>query len=211
MKKTLIVGASGFGKEVLACLRDSIMNTNQKIENIACFMDTKEFVQNTKFVHGIPVISDEEFDPEKYKVVVAVGDPKIRRKIVEKLPENTEYTTIIHPSAVISPWVNIGKGTVITAGSVVTTDIKLGEHTHLNLLTTIGHDCVIGDYFTTAPGVKISGICDIGDSVYFGTNSSVRQAIKICDNVTIGMGAVVVKHITEPGIYIGSPAKQLKK
>jgi acetyltransferase-like isoleucine patch superfamily enzyme len=46
--------------------------------------------------------------------------------------------------------------------------------------------------------------------VYFGTNSSVRQGITICQDVVIGMGGVVVKNITESGIYVGNPATKLE-
>ena len=35
--------------------------------------------------------------------------------------------------------------------------------------------------------------------------------IKICNNCTIGVGAVVTKSITIPGNYAGIPAKKLKK
>ena len=35
--------------------------------------------------------------------------------------------------------------------------------------------------------------------------------IKICDNTVIGAGAVVTKDITESGIYIGNPARLLRK
>ena len=69
----------------------------------------------------------------------------------------------------------------------------------------------MGDFFTTAPSANISGNCNFGDCVYFGTNSAVRQGVKICDNVTIGMGGVVVKDITEEGVYIGNPLKKLEK
>lgn len=93
----------------------------------------------------------------------------------------------------------------------MTCNIKIGKHAHLNLHTTIGHDCIIGDYFTTAPATNISGNCEFGECVYFGTNSSVRQGIKICDNVTIGMGGIVVKNINEEGVYIGNPVKKLNK
>ncbi|WP_346984271.1 acetyltransferase [Chryseobacterium sp. POE27] len=207
--KILIVGASGFGKEVLMCLTDCIAGTGLKIEEIACFLETEEFYEKTKTVHGISVITDDQFDPADYHVVVAIGDPKIRKKAVEKLPKETKYTTIVHPSAIISEYVEIGEGSIITAGTIVTTDITIGKHAHLNLHTTIGHDCKIGDYFTTAPATNISGLCEIGDNVYFGTNSSIRQGIKVCDNVTIGMGGIVVKDIREEGVYIGSPVKKL--
>ena len=77
--------------------------------------------------------------------------------------------------------------------------------------TTVGHDCIIGDFFTTAPAVNISGSCKFGDNVYVGTNASVKNGITICDDVTIGMGGVVVKDILKPGTYIGNPAKLLIK
>ena len=80
----------------------------------------------------------------------------------------------------------------------------------LNLHTTIGHDCIINDFFTTAPGVKISGNSMIGKCVYFGSNSSIKQKLKVCDNVTIGLNSGVVKDINESGIYGGVPVKKIK-
>lgn len=209
-KKICIAGAGGFGREVLCCLIDAIANTDMKIEDIACFMESDEPLKKTTIM-GVEVIPQSTFDPSLYNVVIAVGDPRGRKEVVRILPENTTYTSIIHPSAIISEWVSFGEGSIITAGSIITCNIKIGRHAHVNLHTTIGHDCVIGDFFTTAPGVNISGNCTFGDCVYFGTNSAVRQGVKICNNVTIGMGGVVVKDITEEGVYIGNPLKKLEK
>lgn len=209
-KKYLIYGASGFGREALASLIDSKGIPVSNIQNEVLFMDIDSVAKTNDTINGCDIISESEFDSSKYKVFVAIGDPEIRKSVIAKLPSDTEYFSIIHPTAVISKWVTIGKGSIVTAGTIITTNIIIGNHAHLNLNTTIGHDCVIGDFFTTAPGVHISGICNFGECVYFGTNSSVRQSINICDNVTIGMGAIVVKNITEPGIYIGSPAKKFK-
>lgn len=205
-----VFGAGGFGKETMSYLIDCLANSNQKIEEVAVFVvDDQWYTKNT--VMGIPVIPRSEFSVKGYEILIAVGDPSDRRKIIESLPADTRYFTLIHPSAIISKFVEIGEGAIITPGTIVTCDIKIGKHAHLNLHTTVGHDCIIGDYFTTAPGVHISGSCTIDDGVYFGTNSSVREKINICKNVTIGMGAVVVKDITEAGIYIGSPAKRLER
>jgi sugar O-acyltransferase (sialic acid O-acetyltransferase NeuD family) len=162
-------------------------------------------------IMGVDVIPQSKFDPTLYKVVVAIGDPSLRKRVVESLPSQTEFATIIHPNAIISKWVKIGEGGIITAGTILTCNIEIGKHAHLNLHTTIGHDCLIGDFFTTAPAANISGNCNFGDCVYLGTNSAVRQGVKICDNVTVGMGGVVVKDITEEGVYIGNPVKRLEK
>jgi sugar O-acyltransferase (sialic acid O-acetyltransferase NeuD family) len=209
-KKICILGAGGFGREVLCCVIDVIATTNLKIEDIACFMVSDEHFKDDKIM-GVDVIPQSKFDPNLFNVVIAIGDPCARKRVVESLPPKTTYTTIIHPSAVISDWVEIGEGSIVTAGTILTCNIKIGKHAHLNLHTTIGHDCIVGDFFTTGPAANISGNCNFGDCVYFGTNSTVRQGVKICDNVTIGMGGVVVKDITEKGVYIGNPLKKLEK
>ena len=209
-KKICIIGTGGFGRETLVCLIDVISASNLTIEEVAVFMVDDEYY-NEPEIMGVQVIKESEFVVDKYKVVVAIGDPNKRKIVVSKLPKETEFATIIHPDVVISDWVEVGEGSIITAGSVLTCNIKIGKHAHLNLHTTIGHDCVIGDFFTTAPAANISGNCKIGDCVYLGTNSAVRQGIKICDNVTIGMGGVVVKDINENGVYIGNPVKKLNK
>jgi sugar O-acyltransferase (sialic acid O-acetyltransferase NeuD family) len=207
-KKICIVGTGGFGREVLCCLTDTISNTNLKIEEFACFMVSDEISKQSKIM-GIDVISQSQFDPKYYNVVVAIGDPSTRKRVVSSLPKQTTYTTIIHPSAIISNFVEIGEGSIITAGAIITCNIKIGKHAHINLLTTIGHDCEIGDFFTTGPAANVSGNCHLGECVYLGTNSAVKQGISICDNVTVGMGGVVVKKITEKGVYIGNPVNKL--
>ncbi len=207
-KKICIFGVGGFGREALCCIIDGLSKSRQNIEDVALFMDDDEKYHGT-VIMGVPVISFNEFDVDKHKMFIAVGNPVVRKNIVARFPAETAFATIIHPNAIISKWVNIGEGSIVTAGTILTCNITIGKHAHLNLSTTVGHDCVIGDYFTTAPAANISGDCHFGDAVYFGTSSSVRQGISICDNVTIGMGGIVVKHITEPGVYIGNPVKRL--
>jgi sugar O-acyltransferase (sialic acid O-acetyltransferase NeuD family) len=209
-KKVCIYGIGGFGREVLCCIIDSIKGTSIAIEDIACFMVDDEYFIEDKIL-GINVIPFSKFNASALNVVVAIGNPELRKKMVEKLPPNTSFATIIHPNVVMSKWVEIGEGSVITAGSILTCNIKIGKHAHLNLQTTIGHDCVIGDYFTSAPSVNISGNCTLGECVYLGTKAATREKINICDRVTIGMGGIVLKDITEAGTYIGSPVKKLNR
>lgn len=199
MKKG-IVGAGGFGREVYCSfsVKDQI--------DARFFVDDKYWNGENELI--LPL---SRFDPGEYELIVAVGDPLDRFNIVKRLPIDTKYFTHIHPSVLIlGDDIRIGEGSIICAGSILTTNIKLGNHTHLNLQTTIGHDCEIGDYFTTAPGAKISGNCKICDFVYLGTNASVKEELSICSSTTIGLNAAVVKNIEEPGTYVGVPAKKIK-
>jgi sugar O-acyltransferase (sialic acid O-acetyltransferase NeuD family) len=208
-KKICIVGSGGFGREVLCCFSD-IYPELDNISEMVCFMVDDHYFKS-KFLMDVEVIPFSKFNNEEYLLVVAIGDPILRKNMVERFPKNTEFTNIIHPKATISKWVTLSEGTIITAGSILTCNIKIGKHSHINLNSTIGHDCVIGDYFTTAPGVNISGNCKIGNNVYFGTNSSIKEGVSICSDVTIGMGAIVLKNVDEPGVYVGNPLRKLEK
>lgn len=207
-KQICIIGTGGSAREILCCLIDTL-EYGVKVEDVACFMEKDEFY-TVEEVMGVKVIKESEFNPEKYDVIIGLGDSKKRKIIAEKLPKETTYATLIHPTVICSEFVTIGEGTVISAGSILTCNITIGKHAQLNLQTTICHDAVIGDYFTTAPGVRLSGNCTIGNQVYFGTTASVRQGTTITDDVTIGMGGVVVKDITEPGVYVGNPVNKLR-
>lgn len=197
MKKA-IIGSGGFGREIKALLLDN--NPNEIIE----------FFVDDNFANEIskPL---SKLDIEEYEVIVGIGDPGTRKKIVDFLPSKTKYFSAIHKSVIIlDKNIKIGEGSVLCPNTILTTNIKIGKHAQLNLATTIGHDTTIGDYFTTAPGAKISGNCVIGNQVYVGTNASIREKLEICNNVTIGLNSGVVKPINNPGVYGGVPAKLIK-
>ena len=152
-----------------------------------------------------------EFNPKKYKMLVAVGDSRDRESIVAKLPKETKYFTFIHPTAqLMNDNIEIGEGGFIGVGSILTTNIKLGKHALLNRGNHIGHDTVIGDYFSMMPNAVVGGNVTVEDYVYLGSCSNIREKINISPDVIIGMNAAVVKNITEGGTYVGVPAKKIK-
>lgn len=152
-----------------------------------------------------------EFDVNKYEILIGVSDSQLRKSIISKLPKETIFFSFIHPSAIISGKVNLGKGCFIGPNCILTTNITLGDHSLLNRGNHIGHDCIIGDFFSLMPGSIISGNNEIGNCVYLGANSTTREKIKICDEVKIGMNSGVLTDITQSGTYIGTPVKLLKK
>jgi sugar O-acyltransferase (sialic acid O-acetyltransferase NeuD family) len=207
-KELIIIGSGGFAKEVFTIIVDC-----GRLNSFIGFFEPDKVLENrfSPKTLGFPCYGYSQIDTKIHKAIIAVGDPVTREKIVNELPTDLEYLTLFHPKANISEWVEIAEGAIICAGTILTVDINLGKHAHLNLNTTIGHDCEIGNYFTTAPNVNVSGNCKIGNHVYLGTASCIKQGITIVDNVVVGMGAVVTKDILEPGIYIGNPLKKLEK
>jgi sugar O-acyltransferase (sialic acid O-acetyltransferase NeuD family) len=209
-KPICIIGAGGFGREILCILFDLYKFNQWEINGKVCFAVNRQYFK-TPFVLGFPVIIIEESNLSDFNVVISNGDPTTRMSICNTLPSETNFITIIHPQAIISPWVSIGRGSVICAGCVITCDIEIGEHSQLNLHSTVGHDTRISSFFTSAPGANISGNCAIGKGVYIGTNASIKAGVSITDHSIIGMGASVIRDITEAGTYVGVPAKRLEK
>lgn len=167
------------------------------------------------FVDDFYVTSDtlplSKFDPTEYEVMIGISDPKIREEMSHKLPEETKYFTFVHStSLILDSNIEIGYGSFIGAYSILTTNIKLGNHSILNRSCQIGHDTIIGDFLSMMPGSIISGNVTVGNKLYMGTNSSIKEKIHICSDVTVGMNSAVVKDISEKGIYVGLPSKKIK-
>ncbi len=203
-KRICIIGTGGFAKEVLWLIHDL-----GRLDEVACFMEPDADWREREML-GVPVWPQSRFDPTAHTATIAIGSSKIREKVVGQLPAETEYESLIHPAANLAPWLEIGEGCIICAQSIVTADVKIGKQVHLNCMTSVGHDCIIGDYTTTTAAVNISGSCVIGKHTYWGNGSTIRQGLSVCDEVIIGMGAVVTKNIEESGVYVGMPAKKMK-
>ena len=190
MNNIVIVGASGFGREVAWLIE------NSDKWNVKGFVDDNEDLEH-KSVNDYPVLGTIDFllnVNEKTNVVVAIGNPRIRKKIVERLQINK----------------NISFPNIICKGSILTTNLEIGNFNHINLNCTVGHDVQFHDYITVYPGVNISGNVRINDCVEIGTGTKIIQGKEIVKETVIGAGSVVVKDIVENGTYIGVPAKQMK-
>lgn len=201
MRKISIFGAGGFAREVLALLADA-----GKIQNVAAFFESDD-VWCARTVAGLDVLPASRFDPIESDMVIAIGNPSARRAVRDSLPAETVFPILLHPSVVCSSTVQLSPGTIICAGGILTCDIVMGQHVHLNLMTTVGHDCRIDDFVTTAPDVSISGNCHVGPYAYLGTKACLREGLTIAAGTTVGMGAVVVASITTAGVYVGNPAR----
>lgn len=212
MKQIAIYGAGGFGREV-AWLAETCRDSYE----VVCFVDDESSLTGKK-LNGIPV-TDFEGLKKNYPgigVAVAIGSPQVRQKVIEKLTKAGFISPqLIHPRTEMSRWVEIGEGAVICAGCIMTTNVRLGKHVQINLDCTVGHDVVMGDYTTLAPGVHVSGWVHFGKRVYVGTgavfvNGTEDNPVIIGDDVVVGAGACVTKSISYGtwGGCLQSPLKE---
>jgi sugar O-acyltransferase (sialic acid O-acetyltransferase NeuD family) len=207
-KKVLIIGAGGLGRETLNIYIDS-----GRENEVLGFLDEdpklKGKIINEKPVYDFNYLNEFSED-ETPHLVVALGYTK-RDNLIKKLSEQGyRFDTIIHPSCVYSKWVEIGEGSIITAGVILTAQIEMGKHVILNLGAHVGHDVQIGNYVTISPSAEIMGNVSLGNNVYVAVNATIIEGITVGDGAIIGAGAVVTKDVPEMSMVAGVPAKVKK-
>ncbi len=120
--------------------------------------------------------------------------------------KGAQFATIIHPTAIISKFAEIGEGSVITQRSGINTNAKVGKFVTL-LESRMGHDSSIGDFSTLSGDCNINGHVTIGKDVYVSCGVSIAPSKKIGDNVKIGIGSVVISNVKAGITVFGNPAK----
>jgi len=213
-RQLAIYGSGGFAREV-AWLVEAC-NRARQLHDVVCYVDD-DVAKHGSLVHGLPVMGLEECT-RRYPaadIVGAIGSPAARQACMERAgAAGHGFVTFVHPNVERSNHVQIGEGTVICAGSTLTTDIVIGQHAQINLHCTVGHDAIIGDFATLAPGVHVSGWVHVGQRVYVGTGAVILNGrpgspIVIGDDSVIGAAACVTKSIPAGITVVGVPAKPL--
>jgi acetyltransferase-like isoleucine patch superfamily enzyme len=141
---------------------------------------------------------------------VGIVDVTFGKRVTVVDPVNL-YGCTIGDDCFIGPFVEVQRGVTIGRRS------RVQSHAFICELVTIGDDCFIShgamfinDLFSVGGPAKgrrdLWRTTKIGNGVSIGTNSTVLP-VTICDRVVVGAGAVVTKDLTEPGIYVGNPAR----
>lgn len=215
MKRELIIlGGGGFAREVAWLAEECALEGL----TIAGFVEADGSAQIGRLLNGYPVmdLGQAKARHPGALAVAAVGSPQLREKLVaEAAAAGFGFATLIHPNVARSRRINVGAGTLICAGSILTVDITVGQQVHVNLDCTIGHNAVLEDFATLAPGVHVSGFVHIGKRAYIGTgavivNGTEEKLLIIGDDAVVGAGAVVVKDVQPKTTVAGVPARPLK-
>lgn len=146
--------------------------------------------------------------------ILALGGCPARRRLLEQIrsgnPAAEQHArTLVHPSAVVSPSVNLGPGVFVGPGAIVHTLAKIGPHAIVNTGAIVEHECDIGENTHIAPRATLGGACAVGNDAIVGIGASVRPCTTIGRRATVGAGSAVVEDLPEGGTYAGVPAREI--
>jgi len=210
MTRLGIFGTSGFAREVddIACALD--------LRTVFIARDTAE--RDAWGRPGEVMLEADVGNGRGMQFAIGIGDPALRRKVAQRHGATLDFVNLIHPTATFGRGqrrlLDQRRGVIVCAGVRFMNSIQVGDFTVFSLNATIGHDCIVDDFSTIAPGVNISGQVHIGSACWLGTGAAINQGTaqaRLCigAGTVIGSGAVVIGDCEPGAVYAGVPARRL--
>jgi sugar O-acyltransferase (sialic acid O-acetyltransferase NeuD family) len=207
----IIIGAGGFGREMLAWARQSVQY--ERDWTIKGFIDDNLAALEGKGTQA-PVLSTiADYEPRDEDVFIcAMGVPAYKRRCCELLlGRGAKFSQLFHRTAVIGDNVEMGAGVVLCPYSVVSANNRLGRSVALSLHATVDHDACVDDYSQINCHCDLTAAVKIGKEVFLGSRVSVIPGVSIGDGAYVGAGAVVTRDVPAGVKAYGVPARVMGK
>jgi len=206
IRRILIVGAGGFGREVLHWARDAWPEASAKITG---FLSAD--------AHSVPVgrslppviATPAAFLPEPGDaLLLAIGIPVVRRRVAEDLvSRDAVFLTLVHPTAIVAPSATIGTGSILCPYAIASDSVHLGRFTLMNYHSSLGHDAVTGDFAVLSPYATLGGAAEIGADVFLGLHASVGPGVQIGPRGKIAANSAVLHDTPADCLVHGVPGQ----
>jgi sugar O-acyltransferase (sialic acid O-acetyltransferase NeuD family) len=208
-KRLLIIGAGGFGREVLAWARDAAAANSEW--SVGGFLDANASALDNYRVGAGIVGNPETYQPQPGDCFVcAVGDPAAKLRLCRALQQRGgEFITLVHPTALVGPDSTLGVGTILCPQAVVTCNVTVGSFVSLNVQALVGHDAVIGDGCTLNGHSEVDGFARLEEGAFLGAHAVVMPGAKVGAYARVGAGSVVLRKVAAQTTVMGVPAKKV--
>ncbi|MDR1276776.1 MAG: NeuD/PglB/VioB family sugar acetyltransferase [Candidatus Accumulibacter sp.] len=209
MKDIYILGAGGFGREVLNLMLD-IHATQGQRWNIKGFLDDTEDPLRGKACDYSVVGTIDDYIPKKNEaLVMAIANPAAKERISTTLKaRGAVFESVVHPYAYLGRHNTLGEGAVVYGGFGMTVNVSVGNFPSF-LTCGLGHDVTVGDYCTISSYCNIMGRVSIGHRVFIGGNVAIAPGVVIEDDAYVGAGSVVLKRVKAGEKVFGNPAREI--
>ena len=205
MKDLIIIGAGNVGA-FLAYNLDLFEGQY----NLLGFLDDDDQKIGMQ-IAGYPVlgkVEDIQNYPAGTAVAVGIASPLTRKRIVDKISHlPLDFPNFIARNAWLSKAVKLGKGVIIYPGVSINYESVLGDFVIINMNCALGHNAILADCCTLAPGVNFGGFTTLDECVDVGIGASTRQNTRIGRNSIIGGQAMVIGEVPEGAVVKGVPGR----
>lgn len=156
---------------------------------------------------------EHTFQHHKFsKLFIGIGynHMQFRKQIFDRFQGIVPFAKIIHSSCYVDKTAVIKEGTIIYPYSIIDKNVRIDENVLINLNVVIAHDSTINRHTIISPKVAIAGFVSVGEKSILGINCTIIDNISIAAETQIGGGSVVIKSISEKGLYVGNPVRYIR-
>ncbi len=209
MKRLVLAGAGGFGREVFGWAGEAAPNGGSWSDVV--FVDDNPSALRASRSPGRLVGTLSDFRPlPDDRIALAFGDPESKKKAAEQLAQRgAVFETLRHPSALVGFGCVIGNGCILCPGAIVTADATLGDFVTLNVYATVGHDARIGDYSTLSGHADVTGWAILSEGVFMGTHAAVAPRVRVGPWAVVGAGTAALRDVEAGATVLGVPGSKL--
>jgi sugar O-acyltransferase (sialic acid O-acetyltransferase NeuD family) len=206
LSRILIVGAGGFGREVLHWARAA---WPEHAATISGFLSADP---DRLSAHDcpLPIIADPAtFEPRPGDgLLLAIGIPGVRRAVAESLIDRgAEFLTLIHPTAIIAPTASIGQGAIVCPHAIVSDAARLGRFALLNYHASLAHDASAGDFAVLSPYATLAGGATVSDDTFLGLHASIGPGVSIGPRSKVAANSCALSDAPADTLVHGVPGR----
>jgi len=208
MKRILILGAGGFGREVLAWARVALSG-----DRIGGFLDDNPRAGEDPRLRAPLVGSISTYEPLPDDVFIcAVGSPRMRCLLSGMIKERGgRFITLVHPAAIVAEGARLAEGVIVCPQAIVSVDAQVGEGTAIYYHSSIDHDAEVGPWCQISAHCDVTGAARLGAGVFMGSHATILPGVSVGDGTIIGAGAVVTCDVAPGAMVVGVPARARQK
>ena len=213
MKKIVLIGAGGLGREVAQMIEE--INRRENIYELLGFLDDGKQFGSDVSINGYLWLGNSDWILDHKDDVVCnctIGNSSLRAKIQRRLMnQGVKFETIKALTAGVAKHSEIGAGCVLGWDVGISVNCKIGNGVLLNDGVRVGHDVIIGDYSAVMPDTGISGCCVIGEEVDIGGHAFIVPGRKVGDKARVAAGSIVFSNVKAGTTVLGNPAKRMRE
>ena len=203
-RRILVVGAGGFGREVLQWLNHAWPDAMSRVAGF--LSDDPDRLAGRRVPRPIVGRATGFAVAEGDYFVLGIGVPDARRRVAESLVEaGARFLTLVHPTAVVAPSAVIGVGAVICPFCVVSDSVSVGRWALLNYHSSVGHDASVGDYAVLSPYATLGGGALVADDVFLGLHAAVGPGVSVGARAKVSANSSALAAVPADCIVWGSP------